>query len=56
MASLTNERYTVEWHSTPLLFVAYRGCGCAECPKGYGKTEDEAVADLIEKDEERSGD
>jgi hypothetical protein len=38
--------YTVEYHDTPQLWVAYRGCGCAECPKGYGKTQEEAIADL----------
>lgn len=37
---------TVEWHPTPQLWVAYNGCGCAECPKGYGQTKEEAVADL----------
>ncbi len=37
--------YTVEFHDTPQLWVAYF-CGCPECPKGTGKTQDEAVADL----------
>jgi hypothetical protein len=41
---------TVEWHDTPQLWVAYRGCGCPECPKGFGKTQDEAIADLEHKD------
>lgn len=37
---------TVEWHPTARLWVAYR-CGCAECPKGFGKTKEEAIADLM---------
>lgn len=37
--------YTVEFHDTPQLWVAYF-CGCPECPKGMGKTQDEAFADL----------
>ena len=44
--------YTLEWQSTPQLWVAYR-CGCAECPKGMGKTEEAAIADLKEREEER---
>lgn len=38
------------WHDTPQLWVAYRGCGCVECPKGFGKTRDEAVAALLESE------
>jgi hypothetical protein len=47
-AQLPQERNPVEleWHPTPRLWVAYRGCGCEECPKGYGKTKEEAIADL----------
>ena len=37
----------LEWHPTPGLWIAYR-CGCSECPKGYGQTQEEAVADLEE--------
>jgi hypothetical protein len=47
---LPQERNPVEleFHDTPRLWVAYRGCGCEECPKGFGKTKEEAVADLEE--------
>ena len=38
----------LEWHSTPQLWVAYRGCGCSEGPKGMGKTQEEAVKMLKE--------
>lgn len=44
----------LEFHDTPQLWVAYRGCGCAECPKGYGKTREAAAADLIAWEEGRS--
>jgi hypothetical protein len=49
-AQLPQERNPVEleWHPTPRLWVAYRGCGCEECPKGYGETKEEAIADLEE--------
>jgi hypothetical protein len=46
----------VSWHCTPALFLATEEgrCGCAECrsPMGTGKTEDTAVADLLEQIEE----
>jgi hypothetical protein len=43
-AQLPQERNPVEleFHDTPRLWVAYRGCGCEECPKGFGKTKEEA--------------
>lgn len=41
----------LEWHDTPQLWVAYNGCGCEECPKGFGKTQEEAVANLNEREE-----
>lgn len=44
------DEINIQWHDTPQLFVAYRGCGCAECPKGVGKTREEAVADLLERE------
>jgi hypothetical protein len=40
--------YTLEWHDTPQLWVAYRYCGCVDCPKGFGKTQEEAIANLYE--------
>ena len=44
------------WQSMPALWMAYRDgyCGCGECnpPTGYGKTQDEALADLIEQEED----
>ena len=44
-----------EWHGTPQLYVAYfeqeyDGATDSHHPIGFGRTEDEAVADLIEKD------
>lgn len=50
----------VDFASTPQLYVAifeqeYDGAPDSNSPMGFGKTEDEAVADLIEKDEERHG-
>jgi hypothetical protein len=47
-ASTDGAKPTVEWHDTPQIWVAYDGCGCQECPKGYGKTEEEAIADLLD--------
>jgi hypothetical protein len=44
----------------PLGFMAYRDgqCWCDECcrknARGYGKTEDEAIADLIEQEREEA--
>jgi hypothetical protein len=40
--------YTFEWQSSGQVWVAYY-CGCSECPKGTGKTQDEAMADLEEQ-------
>jgi hypothetical protein len=42
---------TVEFHDTPQLWIAYRGCGCADCIKGIGKTQEEAISDLREHEE-----
>lgn len=43
---------TLEWHSTPQLWVAYRGCGCPECiVYGMGKTKEAAERDLLEREE-----
>jgi hypothetical protein len=45
----------VSFQSTPALFVAVDDnyCGCDECagtlPMGWGKTAEEAVADLLEQ-------
>jgi hypothetical protein len=39
---------TLEFQSTAQVWVAYRGCGCADCHKGIGKTQEEAIADLRE--------
>lgn len=45
----------VSFQSTPALFVAVDDnyCGCPECagtlPMGWGKTEDAAIADLLEQ-------
>jgi hypothetical protein len=57
-------RVTIEysWQSGPRLWMAMREnyCGCAECicryPAGFGKTKEEAAADLIEKADESLGD
>jgi len=45
--------FSVEWHPTTQLWVADMGCGCAECLKGFGKTKEEAIADLEERLAER---
>ena len=48
-----------EWVSTPALWSAYRSgqCFCEECrgssTVGFGKTEQAAIADLQEQEEER---
>jgi hypothetical protein len=43
------------WHSTPQLWCAtrpgYDGAPDANCPIGFGKTEEEAAADLIEMED-----
>lgn len=51
---------SVEWQSTPALYVAifreeYDGALDSHHPMGFGRTEEAAVADLIEKGEERHG-
>lgn len=45
--------YTAEFQPTAQVWVAYF-CGCSECPKGTGKTEAGAVADLEEQSATRS--
>ena len=47
---------SVDWDSTPALYVAifseeYDGAIDSHHPVGLGRTEEEAVADLIERDE-----
>jgi predicted RNase H-like HicB family nuclease len=46
--AVTITDYTIEWQPTGKVWVAYY-CGCSECHKGIGKTQEEAVADLIER-------
>ena len=55
MTSRTHAGQRIEliWQSTPALWAAifadsYDGAEDSHCPMGFGKTEDEAVADLIE--------
>lgn len=47
----------IQYQSTPRLWMALREgyCGCGECkfPVGYGKTPMEALADLMEQEEEQ---
>jgi hypothetical protein len=50
---------SVDFHSTPQLYAAIftnEYCGCEECrgkqPIGFGRTEDAAVAALIEQEQE----
>lgn len=48
----------VLWESTPALYSAifeneYDGAPDSNCPMGFGREMPEAVADLIEQDEER---
>ena len=50
----------VEYHSTPQLYVAvfdqeYDGAPDSHHTMGYGARDIDAVADLIDKDEERRG-
>jgi hypothetical protein len=47
---------SVQWESTPAIYSAifsdeYDGAPDSRNPVGYGKTEEEAVANLIENDE-----
>ncbi len=49
----------VDFDSTPQLYLAtfpneYCGCGCLRGLVGMGKTQDQAVADLIEKDDQQA--
>lgn len=58
--SFGGRQISVEWHSTPRLFVAYftqeyDGAIDSHHPVGFGKTEQEAVADLREQAEECYG-
>jgi hypothetical protein len=52
------QKISVEYHSTPALYVAFQDglCHCPECqgkhPSGWGRTEDAAVADLLQQIEE----
>jgi hypothetical protein len=46
----------VEWESTPALYSAvfdqeYDGAPDSHSPRGFGRTEDAAVADLIDQEE-----
>ena len=46
------------WESTPQLWMATRDsyCGCQDCagkvPMGFGKTREEALVDLLEREAE----
>ncbi len=48
------------WESTPQLWMATREgqCFCMDCagkvPVGFGKTREEAMVDLMEREEEQS--
>jgi hypothetical protein len=48
------------WHSTPALWCAtrrsYDGAPDAHCPIGFGKTKEEAAAELIEMEDCCRGD
>lgn len=46
------------WQSTPRLYAAIfedEYCGCGDCAglMGFGRTRSEAIAELVERDEER---
>jgi hypothetical protein len=48
---------SVEWHGTPGLYTAifsneYDGATDSRHPMGYGRTEEEAIAALIEADDQ----
>lgn len=47
------------WQSTPQLWMAMREgyCCCPECrpPQGFGRTKEEALRELMEREEEALG-
>lgn len=45
MSANSYRYYTTEFQPSAQVWVAYY-CGCSECPKGLGKTEEEAVKNL----------
>lgn len=55
---MTDEPIEYSWHSTPALWCAvrrsYDGAPDAHCPIGFGRTKEEAAADLIEMEDNRA--
>lgn len=49
---MTNDPIEYSWHSTPALWCAtrrsYDGAPDSHCPIGFGKTKEEAAAELVE--------